>query len=208
MDAILEREYTRPKIVTEPIKKNSAPKSFRWTVRQYYQMADLGFFDGKRVELIKGEIIQMSPMKSPHATSIRLLEKLLTKVFQKGFDVRSQLPMSFSKIDEPEPDFAVVEGNIRDYADAHPKSAVLLIEVSDTTLRFDRQEKAELYAENRIGEYWILNLKQRCLEVYRRPVKEKNLGFAYTEIFVLSETESVSPLARPKSKINVSDMLP
>ena len=150
----------------------------------------------------------MSPMKSAHATAIRLVEKQLTKVFQKGFDVRSQLPMRFSKIDEPEPDFAIVEGSARDYTDAHPKTAALLVEVSDTTLRFDREEKAELYAENRIEEYWVLNLKQRRLEVYRRPVKDKNFGFAYTEIFVVGETESVSPLAKPKSKIKVADMLP
>lgn len=65
-----------------------------------------------------------------------------------------------------------------------------------------------MYAENRIEEYWILNLKQQCLEVYRRPVKDTNMGFAYTEIFVVDENESVSPHSKPKAKIKVADILP
>lgn len=208
MQSVLERDFSKPFVVTDHVKKNGGPKPFRWTVREYYQMAELGFFNGKRVELIRGEIVEMSPMKSPHATSIRLLERLLAKAFGEGFDVRSQLPMSFSKTDEPEPDIAVVTGTIRDYADAHPKSAALIVEVSSSTLRFDREEKAELYAENNIGEYWIVNLKQRQLEVYRRPQKGKNLGFFYSEVIVVSEDESVSPLAKPKAKIKVADILP
>ena len=208
MQSVLEKNYSRPKIVTEPIKTNGGPKSFRWTVREYYQMGDLGFFNSKRVELIKGEIILMSPVKSGHFTAVRLLSELLMKAFGKGFDVRQQAPLTLSKTDEPEPDIAVVEGSIRDYSNAHPKSAMLLVEVSDSSLRFDRTEKVELYAENRIEEYWILNLKQRCLEVYRRPVKDKSMGFAYTEIFVVGESESIAPLAKPKAKIKVADILP
>lgn len=208
MQSVLERDFSKPFVVTDHVKKNGVPKPFRWTVREYYQMAELGFFRGKRVELIRGEIVQMSPMKSPHATSIRLLETLLAKVFGEGFDVRSQLPMSLGNADEPEPDIAVVTGTIRDYADGHPKSAILLVEVSGSTLRFDREEKAELYAENSIGEYWIVNLKQRRLEVHRRPQKDKNRGFFYSEVAIVTEDESVSPLAKPKAKIKVADILP
>jgi Uma2 family endonuclease len=207
MEAILEK-YAPPKIVVEPVKQNGGPKPYRWTVKQYYQMADLGFFHGKQVQLIKGEIIRMSPMKTAHATSIQLVVALLSKLFAKGFAVRPQLPMSFSKIDEPEPDVAVVKGNIRDFGDSHPKTATLIVEISDTTLRFDRTTKAELYAENKIPDYWILNLKERQLEVYRRPVKVKSQGFTYSELLIVNETESISPLAKPKAKIKVSDMLP
>lgn len=211
MDAILERNYARPKIVTEPVKMTGTPKSFRWTVREYYQMAELGFFNGRRVQLIKGELIEMSPMKSTHAMSIQLAFELLVKIFGKGFVVRQQLPLALSKTDEPEPDIAIVEGTARDFSRAHPKTARLIVEISDSTLRFDRfdrKEKAALYAKNRIEEYWILNLKERCLEVYRRPVKDRNLGFVYTEIFVVCETEIVSPFARPNSKLKVANMLP
>jgi Uma2 family endonuclease len=209
MQPVLERNYTRPRIVTDfPIPKNGAPKPFRWTITEYYQMGELGFFDGKRVQLIRGEIIEMAPMKSPHATSLQLAFALLVKIFKKGFAVRQQLPLSFSKTDEPEPDLAVVDGSVRDYANTHPKTARLVVEVSDSTLRFDRKNKAELYAENKIEEYWIVNVKDRCVEVYRRPVSDKSLGNAYTEIFVAREGESVSPLAMPKAKIKVTDILP
>lgn len=209
MQPVLERNYARPKIVTDdPPSINCAPKPVRWTVDEYYRMDELGFFNGKRVQLIRGEIIEMAPMKSPHATSIRLAGTLFDKIFKKGFDVRTQLPMSFSKIDEPEPDISVVEGSTRDYADAHPKSAVLIVEIADTSLRFDRKNKAELYAENKIEEYWIVNLKERCVEVYRRPASDKAPGSIYTEIFVAREGEWFSPLAKPKSKIKVADILP
>lgn len=206
MEAILERTKVKP-VIEYPIK-NGSPRTIRWTRDRYYQMLDLGFFEGKRVELIKGEIIVMSPMKSAHATAIRLIVEVLRSVFGNGFVVDSQLPLSFGKTDEPEPDVAVVEGKVRNFSESHPKTAALLVEVSKTSLKFDRTTKAALYAENKIEDYWILNLEQRCLEVYRRPVKDKNLGFVYTEIRVIGENESVSPLAKPKAKIKVADILP
>jgi len=208
MNPVLERDPVKPRIDFEPAAKNGEPKRFRWTASEYRKMAEFGFFEGKRVELVKGEIIEMSPMKSAHATAVRLLVELLGSVFGKGFVVDSQLPLSLGKINEPEPDIAVVEGSVRDFAIEHPKTATLIVEISDSTLRFDRKEKAELYAENNIGEYWILNLRERCLEVYRHPVKDKNAGFIYTEIFVVGEDRSVSPLAKPKAKIKVGDILP
>ncbi len=135
--------------------------------------------------------------------------KYLIEIFAKGFVVDSQqLPMSFGKADEPEPDIAVVKGAVRDYAQAHPKSAELIVEVSDTTLRYDRTVKVGLYAQNKIADYWILNLKDRCLEVYRQPKKDKKLGFIYGEIKILTETDSIAPLAAPQSEIKIADILP
>ncbi|MGI8469123.1 MAG: Uma2 family endonuclease [Pyrinomonadaceae bacterium] len=208
MDAVLERAKTQPTIELEEAKANGEPKTVRWTRDQYYRMANLGFFKGRRVELIKGEITEMSPMKSAHATAVRLVVEILRNVFAKGFVVDSQLPMSFGKTDEPEPDVAVVEGKVRDFSNSHPKNAALIVEISDTTLNFDRTKKASLYAENKIQDYWILNLKNRCLEVYRQPLRDKKLGFIYTEIRVVTEGEMIAPLAAPKTKVKVSDLLP
>jgi Uma2 family endonuclease len=188
--------------------KNDGVKLHKWTQKEYYQMAELGFFQGKRVELIKGEIIEMSPMKSAHATAVRLIVEILREIFAKGFVVDSQLPMSFGKADEPEPDIAVVKGSVRDFSSSHPKTAELLVEVSDSTLRYDRTVKVELYAQNKIQEYWILNLKKRCLEVYRQPKKDKKLGFIYKEIQILTEDDHVLPLAAPSAKIKIADLLP
>lgn len=202
------KEKTKSQPILGYSKANGMPKTVRWTRNQYYRMAELGFFEGKRVELIKGEIIEMSPMKAAHATAIVLATEALNKIFDQGFVVRTQLPTSFGKVDEPEPNIAVVKGDARDFSESHPKTVELIVEVADSSLNFDREKKASLYAENKIGEYWILNLKDRCLEVYRRPVKDKNIGFIYTEIYVVGENETVSPLAKPKGKIKVSDILP
>jgi Uma2 family endonuclease len=188
--------------------ENEAVKVRLWTRDEYYKMAELGFFDGKRVELIEGEIIEMSPMKSPHMTGISLASEILREIFANGFVTRIQGPLSFSGTTEPEPDIAIVKGKIRDFTDSHPKTAELIVEVSDATLRYDRTIKAELYAKNKIKEYWILNVKDRSLEVYRRPIRDEKLGFVYTEIQILTEKDSVSSLSAPDAKIKVADILP
>lgn len=208
MQTVRERIDQRPSHFNRPAKKNGvAPHGIRWTVDEYYKMYEQGLFEGRRVELIKGEIFEMSPMLSTHATSIQLVMALLSEIFGTGFVVRPQMPMSFSKIDEPEPDVALVKGSIRDFADAHPTVAVLLVEVALTSLRFDRTKKLRLYAENRIEDYWIVNLKQRRLEVFRQPVSV-NGGFDYTEKLIFGEDEFFSPLGKPDVTLKVADMLP
>jgi Uma2 family endonuclease len=97
----------------------------------------------------------------------------------------------------------MVKGDIRDYTDHHPRTAVLLVEVADTTLAFDRMKKAAVYARNGIPEYWILNLRDRTLEVHRDPE-----GDAYTEQWVLASDQGVSPLVAPGAHIEVSELLP
>ncbi|MGI8495735.1 MAG: Uma2 family endonuclease [Pyrinomonadaceae bacterium] len=210
MNPVIERSASQPAVNHPPAAypKNGDPKLRRWTRDEYYKMAELGFFHGKRVELIEGEIVEMSPMKTAHATAVRLVMETLREIFNKGFVIDSQLPMSFGKSDEPEPDVAVVAGSVRDYSQSHPKSAALIVEISDTTLNFDRTQKAVLYARNNIPDYWILNLKDRCLEVYRLPVKDKKLGYIYTEIRVVTENDSISPLAKPESQVKVANLLP
>ncbi len=188
--------------------ENEGVKVHLWTREQYYKMAELGFFDGRKVELIEGEIIEMTPMKSLHATSVRLVVDVMRSIFAEGYVVDSQLPMNLNELTEPEPDVAVVKGKIKDFAQSHPKTAVLVVEVSDSTLRYDQTKKATLYAKNKIQEFWILNLKNRCLEVYRRPIKDKKLGYIYTEIQIVTETGAIAPLAAPDASIKIADLLP
>ena len=209
MQTVSERNVVKsPAFNGRLAKKNGEPHGIRWTVDEYYQMYELGLFYGRRVELIKGEIFEMSPMLSPHATSIQLVLRVLLGIFDKGFVVRPQMPMSFSKIDEPEPDVAVVKGSIRGFTEAHPTTAVLLVEVALTSLRFDRTKKLRLYAENRIQDYWIVNLKQRRLEVFRQPITVESGGFDYAEKLVLSEGQFICPLEKPDARIKVADLLP
>jgi Uma2 family endonuclease len=179
------------------------PRRRIWTKKEYYKLIDIGFFNGKRAELIEGEIIEISPMKTPHAVTIRLVETILAKVFGENYDVRGQLPIDLGDINEPEPDVAVVKGNISDYLESHPKTAELIVEISAATLSYDRNTKAKLYARNGIKDYWIVDLKKRRIEVCRIPQLDK-----YQEITFFNESDEVSPLAKPEVKIKVSELLP
>ena len=156
-----------------------------------------------RVELIEGEILTMSPQKSPHATGVQLAGDVLQEVFGQGFVVRRQLPLALAADSEPEPDVAVVEGAPRDYRDAHPSTAILIVEVAEASLVYDRTVKKHLYAAAGIPEYWIVNLPDRVLEVYREP-----LGSDYRSRLVLRPDDAVSPRVRPEARILAADLLP
>jgi Uma2 family endonuclease len=185
------------------------PRDFLVTVSQYYKMAELGLFEGKRVELIEGRIIEMSPAGSQHATAVMLANDALQKAFGKHYYVRVQCPIDLGQASEPEPDLAVVKGHIRDFTKAHPTTALLLIEVADTTLKYDRKQKASLYARADIPEYWIINLTGKRVEIYRKPVEDQSqpFGFRYSDSKILSRFDSIKPLSA-KSAIAIADLLP
>ena len=186
------------------------PQVHQWTRDEYYKMAEAGLFEGKHVELIEGRIIEMSPMGSAHATSVSLVGDAFRSGFGHGFFVRSQMPLDLGDLSEPEPDIAVVPGKARDYTNAHPKTAVLIVEVSESSLDYDRTEKASLYAEAGIPDYWVLNLIDRRLEVRRDPAPDPNelYGFGYKKVTILYAGDLVSPLAVPQASIAVADLLP
>jgi len=119
------------------------------------------FKPGERRELLEGEILQKIPQGSLHATALRLMEDALRKAFTTRFEVRMQLPLALDAYSEPEPDIAVVPGSVRDYRDAHPATALLIAEVSDSTLDFDRRRKSSLYARTGIPEFRVVNLLAR-----------------------------------------------
>jgi Uma2 family endonuclease len=170
-----------------------------------------GFFHPEeRLELIAGELLQkMTPQGSLHSTGIRSVEEVLRPIFfNKGFDIRIQMPVALSDDSEPEPDVAVVPGSLHDYRDAHPTTAVLIVEVADSTVEFDRQSKAPLYARAGIADYWIVNLVDHWLEVYRHPTSVDTQTARYTTILRLSPTDTIAPLAAPQTPVRVSDLLP
>ena len=175
-------------------------------VREYQRMVEAGVFEpGARVELVAGEILDISPQSSRHATAVRLVEEALREAFditRRPFDVRVQLPMSLGADSEPEPDIAVVDGGPRDYANAHPRSARLIVEVSDTSIDFDRGRKRRLYAGHDISEYWILDLGARRLEIHRDP-----RGDRYAETLLLGPQDEARPEGGT-SPVLVADLLP
>jgi Uma2 family endonuclease len=175
-----------------------------WTREEYDRLiAAGGFGPESRVQLIRGEIVEMAPQKARHATGILRAEKALGRVFAGGFTVRAQLPLALGTWSEPEPDVAVVRGTIDDYRDAHPESAVLVAEVADSTLDFDQTRKREVYAGAGIPEYWIVNLIGNVLEVYRNPV-----GTIYQDVQRLGADEIISPRGAPSGTVRVSELLP
>jgi Uma2 family endonuclease len=213
MQQITNETINRNPIVFETeTKENLAenPKIIKWTKKEYHYLAELGLFEGRRTEFLEGEIIEMPTMNTPHATALTLTDEVLREVFSKDFIFRNQMPLDFGKDFEPVPDIAIVKGKARDFLGSHPQTADLIIEVSDTTLRYDRNRKASLYAVCGIQDYWILNLKKRTLEVYRQPIEDDNTfyGVGYAEKLTFGEKDSVSPLAKPDAKIKVADILP
>jgi Uma2 family endonuclease len=185
-------------------------RPYRWTREEYYKIGEIGFFEDKRVELIEGEVIEMSPIYGPHATSVTLAGEVLREIFGKGWVVREEKPLSLDVDSDPEPDIALVEGKARDFKDAHPTTAALVIEVADSSLSYDRTRKASLYAKAGIPDYWILNLQDRQIEVHRRPISDgaSEFGFSYGDKMIFKEDDSVRPLAGPKVSIAVADLLP
>lgn len=143
-----------------------------FTVEQYYQMAEVGILDvTKGTELIEGEIIDMSPMGRLHAACIAKATRSLICLLPDTADVRVQLPINLSDRSEPQPDLAIVRYRDDYYASGHPQSndILLLMEVSDSTLKYDREVKLPLYARSSIPEVWIVNLGEQIVEVYRQP---------------------------------------
>lgn len=120
------------------------------------------------------------------------------------------MPISVGNSSQPEPDIAAVARDERAYEDAHPTTALLAVEVADTSLRFDRSTKAALYARAGIREYWILNLNDRLLEVFRQPraLSGNPLGYGYAQTSVYDETQTVSPEFMPDAVIAIADLLP
>ena len=134
------------------------PTERRWTRDEYYRMGELGWFIGQRTELIDGEVMVMSPQGPLHATSTERVRIVLERALGNGVWVRSQLAVDFGPYSEPEPDVSVVRGKLEDYTSAHPTRALLVVEVSDSTISYDRTRKASLYARVGIADYWIVNV--------------------------------------------------
>ena len=190
--------------VAEPIVR-------RWTREEYYRMGEMGLFDGQRVELIDGEIIQMAPQKDVHSAVIGLAHKAIEQAFGPSYWVRMQLPLELPDDSEPEPDISVVPGSPRDFiGTGHPRNALLVVEVSDTTLLFDQRVKSALYASAGFEDYWIINLIAQRIEIHRHPRPDAAdwRNSKYDDVQFAQRGQTITPLAAGQATINVADLLP
>jgi Uma2 family endonuclease len=188
----------------------SAVRPRRWTRAEYTKLIETGLLGpGDKIELLGGQLCVSEPQNSPHARAISLGLETIQRAFAPGWHVRVQLPIALDNESEPEPDLAVVSGGPRDYTD-HPSRPALVVEVADSSLALDRQHKGSLYARARLPEYWIVNLVDQVLEVYREPSPDAAapFGWAYSVSLTLGPDEYVTPLAAPSARILVADFLP
>ncbi len=149
----------------------------------------------------------MTPQSPDHALAVRAVEEAFRRVFTHGYDVRVQMPLGVGEDSEPEPDVAVVRGHFRDFR-THPLTAEIVVEVADSTLEFDRSRKAARYASARIPEYWIVNLVDRRVEVFRDPAKSPAGEAVYQTQFSADVGDTVAPLLHPNHQIEVIALLP
>jgi Uma2 family endonuclease len=181
------------------------PVPRRWTMDEYYRLAEQGYFQGQRVQLIDGEIIEMAPQGDGHIHSFLVVQRVLRKIFDPDC-IRQQLPLRVSQTSEPEPDLAITARPF-DQAGDRPTTAALVIEIADSSIYLDRR-KAGLYAQAGVPDYWILNIEKRRVEVYRRPVadSQSELGYRYDERFELDENGVIVPVAAPDAKVQVKSL--
>jgi Uma2 family endonuclease len=183
----------------------------RFTRAEYDRLIELGAFQpGEPLELLGGELVVAEPQGAAHYTAIVKTARALEAAFGPGWHTRMQGPLGLDADSEPEPDVAVVPGSPEDYARAHPSRPALTVEIADSSLAVDREYKGSLYARAGLEDYWVVNLVDRVLEVYRDPARDAvaPFGWRYARRTVHGLTAEVAPLAAPGARVAVSHLLP
>lgn len=187
------------------------PTAKRFTLDEYHHLADLGFFtENDRVELIRGELIQMAAKGTPHTTCCRNLLEELPKLVGGKATLQCQDPIVLPSNSEPEPDFAILKRRADNYLSAHPSAAdvLLVIEIADSTLKYDQEVKLSLYAEAGISDYWIFNLVENHLEAYSEPYQTMQGNFGYSTKHIFLPNQSVVLPCFPDLSVDLSKVLP
>lgn len=177
----------------------------RFSVDEYHRMAEVGILKpDDRVELLDGDIISMAPISSRHAAAVRKIAELFQRALTGRTIISVQCPIRLDEHSEPEPDIAVLRLEDSNYADAHPRpvDALLLIEVAQSSLIYDREMKIPQYARAGVREVWLVNLELQQVEIYREPAP---LGYAVTSVHRRGAT--IAPQAFPDAPVRVDDLL-
>ncbi len=179
--------------------------TYRWSVEEYEELGRAGFFqEDKRVELFNGEIIAMSPIGYRHATAVRLLNNFFGRRSGNRFEVDAQNPFNLDDASQPQPDITLLDPAVsKEQRHPEPADLFLVIEVSDSTVAYDRKDKGPAYARNGVREFWLLNLENNSLEVFREP-----FSAGYRDSRLLGPDDTIAPLAFPDLVLRVGDFLP
>jgi Uma2 family endonuclease len=197
-------------MTTSPTIPNSALPTTNlksWTVQEYHRISDLGILDSsERTELIAGQIVLMVAKGTPHVLALRLLVSTLeTLLNNQPVFISSQDPIQLDNFSEPGPDLAIIKGTIFDYAEHHPypDDIHLVVEVADSTLKTDCEVKDKIYAQAGIADYWVIDIKNRQVHIFRDPTPS-----GYTSHLILSATQTISPLAFSAITLPITAILP
>lgn len=190
----------------------SAPvriKPLLWTCEQFHLMGDHKLFQNRKLILVEGEILEMPPPNPRHNTSLGLVDEWLRIAFGPQFWVRTQMALEFGINTDPVPDVAVVVGRPRDYQ-GQATTAELLVEVSDSSLAYDTGDKASLYAAAGTRDYWVVDVENRRVIVFRNPQPDaaQKYGHGYSSEASYTSTVSFSPLAAPSASVTADELLP
>ena len=178
---------------------------YSFTVAEYRRMGEVGIFsENDRVELIGGEIVEMSPIGNRHAACVDMLGELLRERLGRSFQVRVQNPIQLDDYSEPQPDISILKRRDDFYKGGHPRAedVLLVIEVSDTTLEFDRKVKVPLYARSGVPEVWVVNLTNETIEAYADPA-----GGAYQTADSYACGEELRSRALAALRVSVAEVL-
>ena len=176
-----------------------------FTVGEYHQMIEAGILaEDDQIELIKGEVVAMSPIGSRHAACVKRLNRLFAERLGKLALISVQDPIHLDEHSEPEPDLALLQPRPDFYAQAHPEpeDVLLIVEVAETSTEYDRQIKIPLYAQTNIAEVWLVNLAAKLIEVYRQPAPA-----GYVQVEYLKHGQSLSPQAFPQVALVIAEIL-
>lgn len=175
----------------------------KWSIAEYHRLRDIGVLDERRVELLKGDIVEMAIEGEPHAYSTDEAGEYLLRLLDDRAKVRQAHPITLPNDSEPEPDLAIVQRLGREYRSHHPypENIYWLIEYADSSLSKDLETKSQVYAEVGIPEYWVINLREMQLVVFRNPSQE---GYQTQTIVTSGE---IQPLAFPDISISVAKLL-
>ena len=183
----------------------------QFTIAEYHQLVDLGFFtENDKIELIRGEIVEMSPKRTPHSVCNSTLFGELYSLLGDRANVRGQEPITLLSNSEPEPDVVIAKKKADNYLSAHPtaEDIILVIEISDSTLKYDRETKLSLYAEAGINNYWLVNLVDRQLEVHTCPFVSSQGQFNYRNKSIILPDEEVDVPEFPEVVLNLTGIFP
>ena len=172
-----------------------ATKRREFTIDEYHRLIDWGFFaEREKVELIRGELVTMSPKRTPDSVCNSWLWKALYDLLGKQVEIRVQEPIFIRPNSEPEPDLVIAIAKEDSYLSSHPTPAdiLLAVEISDSTLQSDREMKLSLYAEAGINNYWIFNLVDNHLEVYTQPFSDHKNQFSYRSKQIVLSDETIN----------------